>query len=310
MAKQFAPGKVIISGEHSVVYGYPALTTSLAIGITVTVELHEDASQLSTQLASNQFFIRQDGKILPQNPVLTPALELFQKKMHKKVNRPLWCEVTSQLPTGSGLGSSSALASAFILALAEEFGVEMSADQLAKLVWEVEQAIYPQASPIDAHTVARGGVWRFTRSQGWLSEPLFGSATQLAQLIVIHSGTPVESTAEMVAQVGSFLAGNPQAKQTLAELGGLVEQYVSCLEQGLPLDQLIRQNHRLLAQLPVVGQQALGMIAAIEQIGGAAKITGAGGVKAGSGMILAYHQNREQLVQLCQQYNWQYLPVA
>lgn len=306
MAQQFAPGKVIITGEHSVVYGYPALTTSLAIGITVRIE----EQQVSNQVSPNHFFVRQDGKLMPHNPVLVPALDLFFSKTKKKPKQPLWCEVTSQLPTGSGLGSSSALAAAFLLSLAEQFQVELTVEQLANMVWEVEQAIYKQASPIDAYTVARGGIWRFSRSQGWLSEPLFGSASQLAQLLVIHSGTPVESTAEMVAQVGAFIAGNPHAKDVLAQLGGLVEQYVHFLEQGIPLDQLIRQNHVLLSELPVVGIQAKAMITAIEQIGGAAKITGAGGSKAGSGMLLAYHQNRDQLVQLCQQYNWQYLPVA
>lgn len=306
MAQQFAPGKIIITGEHSVVYGYPALTTSLSIGITVRIE----EQQVSNQVSPNHFFIRQDGKLMPQNPVLVPALALFWEKSKKKAKNPLWIEVSSQLPTGSGLGSSSTLAAAFILALAEQFEVEFTVEQLANMVWEVEQAIYKQASPIDAFTVARGGVWRFSRSQGWLSEPLFGSASQLAQLLVIHSGTPVESTAEMVSLVGAFIAGNPHAKDVLAQLGGLVEQYVHFLEQGLPLDQLIRQNHVLLSELPVIGLQARSMITAIEQIGGAAKITGAGGVKAGSGMLLAYHQNRDALVQLCQQYNWQYLPVA
>lgn len=306
MAQQFAPGKVIISGEHSVVYGYPALTTSLAIGITVRIE----EQQVSNQVSPNHFFIRQDGKLMPHNPVLMPALNLFFEKSKKHAKNPLWVEVTSQLPTGSGLGSSSTLAAAFILALAEHFSVELTVEQLANMVWEVEQALYKQASPIDAFTVARGGVWRFSRSQGWLSEPLFGSASQLAQLLVIHSGTPVETTGEMVAQVGAFIAGNPHAKDVLGQLGGLVEQYVHFLEQGLALDQLIRQNHILLSELPVIGIQAKAMVTAIEQIGGAAKITGAGGVKAGSGMLLAYHQNRDALVQLCQQYNWQYLPVA
>jgi mevalonate kinase len=314
LSKQFAPGKVIISGEHSVVYGYPALTTSLSIGTTVEITnksfSDSEAENKTNDSPSSRYFFRQDGQILPSNPILTSSLHIFQQHTNTVLEEPLWCEVTTQLPIGAGLGSSSALAAACIKALAALAGMSLSDQNLANLVWDVERTRYTLASPIDAFTVSRPGVWQFIKDDSWQSYPLGEMESQFPHMLLINSGSPQESTAEMVAQVGAFIAGNTQAKRVLKKLGDLVVEYIVALQQNMPLEQLIKENHQLLSKLPVVSSTALSMINSIEAVGGAAKITGAGGVQAGSGMILAYHQDISRLLSLCNQYNWEYLSLA
>lgn len=306
MARQFAPGKMILTGEYSVVYGYPAITTSLAIGLTVS----QEKQKISTQVSPDNFFIRQDGHVMPQNKHIQAAVDVFQEETKKKIRDTFWCQISSQIPEGYDLGHQTALIVAVLLNLAEEIGVDLSYDMLARMTLLAEQRVVPGADPINAYTISRRGIWQFYRSQGWQSQALFGSAIQMSSMVLINTGVAVETGPELSAAVGSFLAGNPRAKQVLAELGGLSNQYVQYMEQGLALDGVIRKNHELLCELPIVGNVARYVVSQIEAIGGAGKITGRGGMIGGSGMVIGYHQDVNALVNLCIQNNWQYLPVA
>jgi mevalonate kinase len=306
VARQFAPGKMMLTGEYSVTYGYPAITASLAIGVTIS----QEKQKITTSVSPDNFFIRQDGNVMPRDVYFQAVVDVFQEETNKKIHDTYWCQILSQIPEGYDLGRQTALVVAVLLNLAEELRVEISYEMLARMTLLVKQRVNPGTDPIDAYTISRRGIWQFYRSQGWQSQALFGSAVQMSSMILINTGIAVESAAEMTAAVGSFLAGNQRAKQVLAELGALSKDYVQHLEQGLVLDALIQQNHRLLCELPVVGNVARHVIAQIEAVGGSGKITGRGGVRAGSGMVLGYHQDLSILINLCVQNNWQYLPVA
>jgi len=306
VVKQFTPGKMILTGEYSVVYGYPAITASLAIGLSIS----QEKQKVSTQVSSDNFFIRQDGRIMPQDKHLQAAVDVFQEECKKKIKDTYWCQISSQIPKGYDLGYSTALIVAILLNLAEEYRVTLSYDMLARMTLLAEQKVIPGIDPINAYTISRQGIWHFCRSQGWQSQALFGSAAQMKSMVLINTGVAVETGPELSASVGSFLAGNQRAKQVLGELGALVNEYVQHFEQGLTLDVIIQKNHKLLCELPIVGQVARYVVAQIESIGGAGKITGRGGIMGGSGMVIGYHQDIRMLADLCVKNNWQYLPVA
>jgi mevalonate kinase len=297
---------MLLTGEYSVVYGYPAITTSLAIGLTISSQ----QQKISTQVSSSNFFIRQDGKVMPQNKHLQAAVDVFQEECHRKIKDTYWCEISSQIPEGYDLGYPTALIVATILALAEECTIELSYDMLSRMVLLAEQKIVPGIDPINAYTISSKGIWKFSKTDGWQSQALFGSATQMKSMVLINTGVAIETGPELSASVGAYLAGNQQAKQVLADLGALADQYIQHFEQCLALDAVIRKNHSLLCELPIVGQVARYVVAQIESIGGAGKITGRGGITGGSGMVIGYHQDVNALINLCTQNNWQYLLVA
>lgn len=66
------------------------------------------------------------------------------------------------------------------------------------------------------------------------------------------------------------------------------------------LGDLFKENEKLLEELKVVSSQTQSLIRKIEKIGGGAKISGAGGIKRGSGIILAYHQEPGILLNFAQ----------
>ena len=72
---------------------------------------------------------------------------------------------------------------------------------------------------------------------------------------------------------------------------------------------LIKENERLLEKIGAVGEKAQNMIRKIEASGGMAKVCGGGGVKAGSGMLLAVHPDKNRLMQLIKENKWPYLQV-
>ncbi len=111
-----------------------------------------------------------------------------------------------------------------------------------------------------------GGWLKFQQGKWQVMKLLFKT------VILINSGKPKESTGEMVRLVAK---GN--YKQEFKMMGELVNRW---------RPELIQENERLLEKIGVVGEKAKKIIRQIEAGGGQAKICGAGGVKAGSGVIL------------------------
>ena len=117
----------------------------------------------------------------------------------------------------------------------------------------------------------------------------------IPQFILIDSGKAVESTKEMVEQV----AKNQQHQHILKHIGSITEQIESGLKKQSFDITLIGENEKLLEDIGVVGEKAQSIIRKIREVGGYAKIAGAGGIRDGSGVILAFHQNIQILEECC-----------
>jgi mevalonate kinase len=72
---------------------------------------------------------------------------------------------------------------------------------------------------------------------------------------------------------------------------------------------IIKKGQRNLEKIGVVGKKSQAIIRAVEQIGGAGKILGGGGIAEGSGMLLAYHHNSKELLDLLKENRWEYLKI-
>ena len=189
------------------------------------------------------------------------------------------------IPINSGLGSSAALATALVWALLPH----ESDNKKNKLVKVIEDFQHGKSSGVDQTIVREGGWLKFQKGK---FKPV---SLWLKQAILIDSGRPKESTGDMVKQVaqGNF-------SKEFKQIGNIADNWN---------EQLIRGNEKLLEKIGVVGKKAQTMIRKIEAGGGMAKICGGGGVKAGSGMLLAVHPDENKLIQLIKQNKWPYLRV-
>jgi mevalonate kinase len=264
-----APGKIILAGEHAVVYGQPALVAAIDRRLQVTVKPGKSRKQYTGLL---KFAL---------NLLQVPTLK---DRFPRRVG-PYKIDIDSQLPIGSGMGSSAALATALVWALKPKATI----NEKNRLVKIFEDYQHGKSSGVDQTIVREGGFLRYQQGQfKTINLPI-------KQAILIDSGKPKESTGDMVKQVAKG-----RWEKEFQQIGRLVNNW---------RPEKIFENERLLEKIGVVGLKAKKIIRQIESIGGMAKICGAGGVKAGSGRLLVWHRDLRVLFRLIKRQRWQYMRV-
>lgn len=269
MIKVSAPGKVHLLGEHTVVYGKPALLSAINKRVTVTI-----------------------GKADQNYHLLRQAVDKLIKKKFK-VNKIPNYAIESEIPVGSGLGFSAAGSATIITALLTHFKIKWGLNLINQLTFEAEKVFHENPSGGDNTTVIYGDLIIFQK--GVISP----TKSKIKKFILINSGKPSESTKQMIE------IAKPKIKSILDSQEGLTKQLVIALRDSLEKDLLdiFQKAEKNLEKIGVVGKIAKKIIKDIESLGGAGKISGAGGVKTGSGMLLAYHQNPQILLKYAKQNN-------
>ena len=265
-----ACGKVILVGEHAVVYGQPALAAGLPNG------LHLDAAPLPDRAAPSQLTIADwdiDLVLTPDNehPVARATLEVLGF-----CDGPLtgWTITgRSRLPCRAGCGSSAALSVAPArLALGEQ----AETTEIVEAALAGERVFHGNPSGIDNLVATTGGVVRFTKGH-----PARDIALKAPiPLLVIPTGIP-RSTAAQVAKVKARLERMPSViSPILGALGHATDAAIKAIESCNYniLGEIFTVTHELLSSLDV-SCPALDSLHAEVLAAGAlgAKLTGAGG---------------------------------
>jgi mevalonate kinase len=283
------PSKVHLLGEHSVVYGKPALLAAINKRISITI-----ISSKTKQVQGIQEHVKEVKQLLE-------VLESEIKKGTKVKVSSYSIQINSQVPVGSGLGSSAALSAGLTAALLSFQKIPWDKKIVFDIAYAGEKFFHGNPSGGDLVTVIEGGFLWFRKEFEFLKtfSPLpFNPNKNIKHFILINSGKPKESTKEMVNKAATSRKLFPQKVQSLFNSQEeLTKQMVIALRDGNEDDLMgcIRFGERNLEKLGVVGKKAQTIIQEIEKIGGVAKITGAGGIKNGSGMLLVYHKDSDIL---------------
>jgi mevalonate kinase len=263
MTRGRAPGKVLLLGEHSVVYGHPALAASIPRYVTVDVEPSAEAR------------IELPGGIQTPFPLLEAALAMARDAGFQGAFR---ARVQSEIPLGSGLGSSAALG----VALARALKPGCAPDEAAGLAMRVERVLHGAPSGVDPAACAREGVIFFTRGEPPYVEPVRGEAFLVIALSGIARGT--HST---VLPLAERRKNDPAVDALLARLGTLAREGRELFERG-DLEQLGKRfdaAHAALRELGVSCAELEDAVAGLRKAGAlGAKLTGAGGGGAAIGL--------------------------
>jgi mevalonate kinase len=284
------PSKVHLLGEHAVVYGKPAFLGAIDKRILVTI-----SSSKTKQIKVDQKYIKEVKKLL----------EILERKIKQqtklKVIEPYSIKINSQVPVGFGLGSSAAIAAGFTAALLSFFKIPWSKKSVFDIAYVGEKFFHGNPSGGDLAAVIEGGFLWFRKEFEFLktfTSFTFKPHKNIKQFILINSGKPEESTREMVEKAAKTKTAFPKKVQSLFNSQEeLTKRMVVSFKDGDEenLINCIKFGEQNLEKLGVVGKKAQSLIRSIEKLGGAAKITGAGGVKDGSGMLLVYHKDVERL---------------
>ncbi len=283
-----APGKIILSGEHAVVYGYPALLASVNRRLTV--------------------------KLTSAPSPTPPRIQLLIDSCLQSLGVPparISLAVTSRLPVGAGMGSSAALATAASAALFYKYRRTWDLDRINSLAFAAEKIFHGRPSGADNTISCFGGfLWYRKESDSFKTfSPVTGT---LPPLLLINSGRPAESTADMVSRVLALSHRRPQKTSAVfSRLEAVTREWLKIMlgESSAPFSEVIRDNEKLLEMLSIVSPSTQTLIRQIERLGGAAKISGAGGFKSASGLILAYHPRPAVLHRFALDHKLTVLPV-
>ncbi len=295
-----APGKIHLLGEHSVVYGKPAILAAIDKRLYVTIKT-QNKKEIIINIAEKDNIVRE-------------AIRVFKKSFAINKLPSLEITVTSQIPSGSGLGSSAALSAALLGGLMKSMKNIWNPQKINELTYEVEKTAHGNPSGADNTTIVFGGLIWFRREFDFLKSiwSLPMTAYKIPKFAIIDSGKPVESTREMVSNVARLYE---KEKKKMSEIFSDQEIQTKNLLLALKTDdreqltESIKQGEKNLEKMGVVGDFAQKIIREIEVQSGAAKICGAGGRKKGSGILLCYHQDQAKIKKVAEKFTVSMSPI-
>ncbi len=325
------PAKLILSGEHAVLYQCPAL--SMAIDLPThcwteqqphcTPSLHIELCNFSEihSLSFNEY--RQQALQIEQRyqsflqkkiaiqMVLRQPIELIFCTLHHfeehitKINPSDWSfKIQSESLIGRGLGSSAAVILSLLASLLKHHSIHLSSSELLTLAQRIEARQHGKSSGIDPATLIHGGLLRYQTDQ-----PIKSIISPPLKAWLIDTGKPDNSTGECVMAVQSLHQNDNALWQdfrttTQAIASAIEDNEWSCLQQG------IIKNHQLLTQIGVVPKTIQTFIAKLHaQYNAAAKICGSGSLTGkNAGVVICL--SKQEPTELCHTYGYSCRPIT
>lgn len=255
-----APGKIYLFGEHAVVYGEPA--------IACAVELRTRVSAMRSDDISIKSGIGTTGLDFEVHPYVSSAI--------KKLGSPeVTIEISSDIPVGSGLGSSAAVTVATLAAINIEFGLGYGNEEVARMGHEIEKEVQGAASPTDTFVSTFGGVVEI------LSRQRLNAIDCGVVIGNTNKGASPKKTAKLVKQVAQLKEEYPDSINPIIKTIGSFSSHGKEMISGKnysSLGKLMNVNHGLLDALGVCTMELSALVYAARSAGAyGAKLTGAGG---------------------------------
>ncbi len=271
-----APGKVILFGEHAVVFGHPAVAACI-----------DQRTRVEVDVVGSRFTVNGHRLHERYHSYIKTAVDRLWK------GDPVRIQTEGGIPSASGTGSSAALTTATVAALHRLQGITDNA-RLAQDAFMVERVTQGGGSPIDTSVSTAGGaiaiagkeappnvgdpLWDITwEDRAWSVESL---AMPGLTVVVGNSGVKGKTDVE-VAKVAHNAARNPLVRDTLQDIGSIARDAVPALRTGdwETVGRLMSKQHDCMHMIGVNHPEVQKLVVAVRDAPGTlgAKITGAGG---------------------------------
>jgi len=294
MSTTSAPGKIILFGEHAVVYARPALAVPiLQIHADVAADMTADWETDKRMGADSDdenwqgrifidapdigLFSKLDALLAkqPPDPLATIISKVFQDLGISLQAGEMKVRVTSTIPFASGLGSGAAVNVALIRALSSTLGHSLSDEQVNALAYELEKFHHGTPSGIDNTVVTYARPVYFVKGQ-----PIETFHVGAPFTLVIGDSGISAPTKESVGDVRKLWQADPTGWESVFdEIGEIARQARAAIETGTPsaLGPLMDANHALLRRLTVSSAELDRLVLAAKAAGAAgAKLSGGG----------------------------------
>ena len=325
-----SPGKVILSGEHAVLYDQPALAMAISeyTQTQITSESQEAVElnlpnlnykasltyralrRIKNKLKTQHQKFRQ-GEIGVRQ-VLKAPFELSQYTLARlfdylpaRINQQgLTINTSSSLPVNRGLGSSAASVVSTLKALVAFYGLSLSSQQIFDLALESEMMQHGRSIGLDLYTSMEGGCLYYDKGQ------IYKRPVPQKQLWLVDTGTPQVSTGQSVSYVRDHFSHRDDIWQEFAIVTNEIDRLLNHNQDDEHLTHQIQRNQHLLYKIGVVPERVQQFVRRLEQQGIAAKISGAGAVAGNQGgMVLVLASQEQHLSSACREFSYSYQSI-
>jgi len=272
----WAPGKIILFGEHAVVYHRPAIAVPVTDVQARAVILPNPLGQPgSVQIDAPDIGLNALlSELPPENPLATSILAV-QEQLGISSLPAFKIRITSTIPIAAGLGSGAAISAAIARAVSNFLGHPLSDSQVSDIAYRVDQYYHGTPSGIDNTVIAHNRPVYFVRGQPFQTLRVVQPFT----LVIGNSGLP-SPTGTVVGDLRARYEADPAAYEPIFNhIGAIAEQARGVIEQGDPFDlgPLLTANHAFLHQLGVSCPELNRLVTAALAAGAlGAKLSGGG----------------------------------
>ena len=270
LAKGTAMGKIILMGEHAVIYNQPAVALPFpAVKVTCTIATYDGPLMIDSD-----YFVgplsEVDDNLSGIKTIIFDVLKFLEKP-----NKNLRIIIDSSIPSSRGLGSSAAVSVAIIKALFQAFDTDLSNDILYRFARMAEDIHHHRSSGLDVNAVCAGKPLYFKKGE----DSVYFDIRFDGVLVICDTGI-MGHTSEAVKQVRTFVDQNNEiGTNIINQLGLLSNQAMHHLQNNdfNNLSDVMNEGHQYLSQLGVCAEANQIFVDVAKASGAsAAKLTGSG----------------------------------
>jgi len=271
-----APGKIILFGEHAVVYGKPAIAIPVK-NVSATARIIPDISSKPghIHIQAQDIQLDSDYSDLAEDHPLSAAIRLTLQKVSPVHIPSFTVQISSTIPISAGLGSGAAVSIALIRVLSSFLGSPLPTEEVSNLAYEVEKIHHGTPSGIDNTVIAYEKPVYFRRGK-----PIQILKVKSPTCWVIADSGEKTPTYETVSAVREKHIANPEKYNAIfQDIGDITRRAKTALIQGefTALGQLMNENQSLLEKLDVSSPMLNTLIASARSAGASgAKLSGGG----------------------------------
>ena len=290
MTTSSAPGKIILFGEHAVVYGRPAL----AVPVT---QVHADVEVTASDrpgiwIDAPDINLHSELNTLPSDHPIASVIHnfLFISRVSPFPNLDI--KIGSTIPVASGLGSGAAVTVALTRALSSHLDYPMNDEEVSAFTYEIEKIHHGTPSGIDNTVVTYAKPVYFIKGQ------LIETFKVGYPFTVVIGNTGISApTKESVGDVRKLWeADRVKWENVFDDIGEIAKQAREAIERGKrkELSDLMNQNHALLQEMTVSSPELDALVSAARNAGATgAKLSGGG---RGGNMIALVEANQAETI--------------
>ncbi len=274
-----APGKLMLYGEHAVVYGSPCIVTAVDQRVRVSVEPNGEGEihVCSPNVGLDEYHKKISRLGKDDLPKSMAFVEMLVKRFYEKyqIKQGIRISTESDFSTQFGFGSSAAVVVALTKAMASYFGKEMKEKEIFEIAYQAVLDVQGVGSGFDVAASVYGGTLYYVTPGTTIERVYDGELPMVVGYTGIKADTPT-----LVRQVAELKRNEGWVEAVFGDITDLVNRAKSLFEKKdfIQLGKLMNKNQKLLATLNVSSVELDKMIKGCKEVGAyGAKLSGAGG---------------------------------